>query len=59
MTMVAEGVETTKSGHALAAQQEVDMPITAEVFRVLFENKPPKEAIRDLMVRDPKPESGR
>jgi len=56
MTMVAEGVDTTKSGLALSQRQGVEMPITAEVHKVLFENKAPIEAIDDLMVRGPKPE---
>ncbi len=56
MTMIAEGVETTRSGHALALKHDIEMPITAQVYRVLFEGKPPLEAINDLMVRDPKSE---
>jgi glycerol-3-phosphate dehydrogenase (NAD(P)+) len=56
MTMVAEGVDTTRSGLALSQRQGIEMPITAEVHKVLFENKAPIEAIDDLMVRGPKPE---
>jgi glycerol-3-phosphate dehydrogenase (NAD(P)+) len=32
------------------------MPITAEIYRVLYENKDPKKAVRDLMTRSPKSE---
>jgi len=51
MTMVAEGVETTRSGYALAQKYEVEMPITNEVYQVLFNNKPPADAVGDLMGR--------
>lgn len=57
MVMVAEGVRTTASAHELAARESVDMPITDQMHEVLFEGKRPDEAIRDLMLRDPKPES--
>lgn len=56
MAMVAEGVETTRSCYALSCNLGVEMPITREVHRVLFEDKPPRDAITDLMVRDPKAE---
>jgi len=48
---VAEGVPTAKSAHQLAQQLGVELPITAEVFRVLFEKKPPLQAVRDLVGR--------
>lgn len=51
MQMVAEGVRTTKSAHALAEQLGVDMPITREVYAMLYEDKPPLEAVGDLMTR--------
>ena len=53
---VAEGVTTAKSAHALARKHQVEMPITAEVYRVLYEGKPPQQAVRDLMLREPKSE---
>jgi glycerol-3-phosphate dehydrogenase (NAD(P)+) len=56
MSMVAEGVQTTKSGYQLSERHQVEMPITQEVYHVLFKGKAPAEAINDLMVRDPKPE---
>jgi len=48
---VAEGVKTAKSAYHLAARIGVDMPITAEVYRVLYEGKPPRRAVEDLMHR--------
>jgi glycerol-3-phosphate dehydrogenase (NAD(P)+) len=57
MVMVAEGVRTTKSAVALARQHRIEMPITEQMHRVLFENRSPREAIGELMVRDPKPET--
>ena len=42
MTMVAEGVYTARSVHQRAMQMGVDMPITAEVYRVLYEGKDPR-----------------
>lgn len=59
MEMVAEGVPTTRSARALAAKQNIVMPITEEVYRMLFENKSPKRAVSDLMQRDLRPEEDR
>ena len=56
MTMVAEGVETTRAGYELSRLKSVEMPITKEVYKVLFENKPPGEAIWELMGRELKSE---
>jgi glycerol-3-phosphate dehydrogenase (NAD(P)+) len=56
MVMVAEGVETTKSVYQLAKKYDIEMPITAEVYKALFEDKSPREAVKDLMLRQLKPE---
>jgi glycerol-3-phosphate dehydrogenase (NAD(P)+) len=56
MTMVAEGVYTTRSVHDKAERMGIDMPITAEVFRVLYEGKNPLSAVTDLMTREPRSE---
>jgi glycerol-3-phosphate dehydrogenase (NAD(P)+) len=56
MKMVAEGVRTTRSAVDLAAKYNVPMPITTEVFQILFNGKNPKKAVFDLMNRDPKAE---
>jgi len=56
MTQVAEGVRTTRAALHLARRQGVEMPITEQVYAVLFEEKDPRVAIRDLMVRRPRGE---
>lgn len=56
MRMVAEGVKTARSVHALAQRMDVDMPICEQIYRVLYEDKDPVEAVRDLMDRDLKHE---
>jgi len=56
MAMVAEGVKTTKSAYQLSLRHKVEMPITEQVYKVLFEDKEPKKAIAELMTRDPKSE---
>ena len=56
MVMVAEGVKTTKSAFDLAKKFKVEMPITDEVYKKLFEEKNPKEAVFDLMTRGAKQE---
>jgi glycerol-3-phosphate dehydrogenase (NAD(P)+) len=53
MTMVAEGVYTTRSVHQKATRMGIEMPITAEVYRVLYEDKDPLTAVNDLMLREP------
>jgi len=58
MTMVAEGVYTARSVHERAQQMGVPMPITAEVYRMLYEDKDPRQAVQDLMLRAPKEEHG-
>lgn len=56
MGKVAEGVLTTKSVCTLADKHNVEMPIAREVYNTLFEDKPPLEAVNDLMMRTPKSE---
>lgn len=56
MVMVAEGVRTTRSVAELSAKLSVEMPICEQMNLVLFEGKPPREAIANLMMRDPRPE---
>ncbi len=51
MHMVAEGVATAKSVYHLARQLEVDTPICDEVYHVLHEGKPVKEAMKALLDR--------
>ncbi len=51
MQMVAEGVRTAKSAKELSERDDVDMPITREVYAMLYEDKPPLKAVGDLMAR--------
>lgn len=53
---VIEGIATCKSMVALAARHHVEMPITQAVYEVLFENKPVRRAMEELMMRRPKAE---
>ena len=52
--MVVEGVNSAKAAKILAEKYKIDMPIVQEVNQVLFEDKPAKEALADLMLRDKK-----
>lgn len=56
---VAEGVRTCKSAKDLADRQRIEMPITAEMYRVLYENESPRNAIHRLMTRSLKSEAAR
>ncbi len=56
MKMVAEGVATTASVYELAQRMHVEMPITTQVYKVLYEDKAPRTAIADLMTRELKAE---
>lgn len=57
--LVAEGIRTSKSANELAARHGIDMPITTEMFRVLYEDEPPRQAIQRLMSRSLKSEAAR
>lgn len=56
MRMVAEGVKTTQSAYSLAQRLKVDMPITEKVYQILYEDKPARHAVLELMNRDLKSE---
>ncbi len=56
MTMVAEGVETCKSVHQLAAKHHIDVPIANAVYNILFNEKDPIKVTNDLMSRGMKTE---
>ncbi len=49
---VAEGVRTAACAYALSRKLGVDMPLTGEVYSVLYEDKPVESAVRDLMARE-------
>ena len=56
MRMVAEGVNTTKAAYDLSKKMKVEMPITEQVYYILYQNKNPREAVTELMGRDLKVE---
>jgi glycerol-3-phosphate dehydrogenase (NAD(P)+) len=51
MKMVAEGVHTTISARRLSRAQNVEMPITNQIYQVLYRSKPARKALKDLMSR--------
>lgn len=53
---VAEGVKTSKSAQQISARHQIEMPITFEIYRVLYENEAPREALKRLMTRSLKAE---
>lgn len=56
VNMVVEGVYATKEAYKLAKKYNVEMPITQEVYSVLFEDKKARDAVFDLMTREQKNE---
>ena len=50
--MVVEGIYSAKAALALAKKYDVELPIIEEVNKVLFDDKPAKEGVKDLMVRE-------
>jgi glycerol-3-phosphate dehydrogenase (NAD(P)+) len=53
---VVEGVQTAREVQQLARQLEVDMPITEQVFKVLYKGKHPQQAVTNLLSREQKAE---
>lgn len=51
MNMVAEGVRTSKSAYELALREDVDLPITREVYMMLYHDKSTEEVLESLMMR--------
>ena len=54
--MVVEGITSTQIAHELSKQMHIDMPIVDKMYEVLYEDKEPTQAIRELMVRKKKNE---
>ncbi len=52
MDMVAEGIETTRSLHFLSQRENIEMPICEQIYKVLFEDIPPRHGILELMGRE-------
>lgn len=57
MQMVAEGVKTTLSAFQLAQKLEVEVPIIEQMYKILYQDKDPRQAVTDLMMRDLKAEA--
>ncbi|MBW1803465.1 MAG: glycerol-3-phosphate dehydrogenase, partial [Deltaproteobacteria bacterium] len=57
MNMVAEGVKTTLSAHELGKKMGVEMPITDQVYEILYHQKDPMKAVEELMGRKLKHET--
>jgi glycerol-3-phosphate dehydrogenase (NAD(P)+) len=51
IAQVVEGYSAAKATHFVAAREHVEMPLCEGVYRVLYENIPPAEAVRELMTR--------
>lgn len=56
MGMVVEGIRTTKVAHTISGKLNVQMPITQQLYQVLFEDLDPRTAVEALMGRDKKTE---
>jgi glycerol-3-phosphate dehydrogenase (NAD(P)+) len=56
MKMVAEGVKTTKAAYDMAKKYNVEVPIIEQNYAILYEDKPPIDAVQDLMSRTLKSE---
>ena len=56
--MVVEGVYSAKAAMGLAKKYDVELPIIEEVNKILFDNVPAKDALKALMLRDKKMETG-
>jgi glycerol-3-phosphate dehydrogenase (NAD(P)+) len=56
MTMVAEGVKTSRAVHLLAERLAVEAPLVTAIYKILYDGLAPKEAIKKLMARELKDE---
>jgi len=56
MSMIAEGVFTARSVHERSQAMGMPMPISGEVYRVWYEGKNPRQAVQELMLREPRSE---
>ena len=57
MATVAEGVPNTESIRSLAQREKIETPLIEEAYAVLYQGKDPREALTDLLSREPKPEA--
>ena len=58
IAQVIEGIGSAKTIYYLAQDHQVNMPITEQVYKVLYEGRSPKDAVHTLLNRTPKPELG-
>ncbi len=56
MTMVAEGIKTTRAAYQLSNRQQIEMPIVSQIYGILYEGCDPRQSVKDLMARDLKAE---
>jgi len=56
MKMVAEGIKTSLSAYRLAKKMGIEMPITTEVYHIIYKGKEPRRAVKDVMTRELKAE---
>ncbi|MBI3602466.1 MAG: NAD(P)-dependent glycerol-3-phosphate dehydrogenase [Candidatus Omnitrophica bacterium] len=57
MSMVAEGIVTSKAVYRLSRKMRIPMPIGEQVYKIIFEGKNPRKAMADLMTRQPRTEA--
>jgi glycerol-3-phosphate dehydrogenase (NAD(P)+) len=55
--MVVEGVAACRAAMKLSEKFQIDMPITREIYKILFEQKPPRDALKTLMCRQKRREN--
>ncbi|MBL7086500.1 MAG: glycerol-3-phosphate dehydrogenase, partial [Candidatus Cloacimonetes bacterium] len=56
MEMIAEGIKTTQAAYKLSKKMNVEMPITNEIYNILFNEFSPQEGLKRLMTRSAKSE---
>lgn len=56
ISQVVEGIGTAKSVYMLSQEHQVNMPITEQVYKVIYEGQSPRTAVQILMNRTPHPE---
>jgi len=56
-SMVAEGIRNSVSLTRLATRRDIEMPITQQMMAVMYEGKPPTQAVEELMTRALKAEA--
>ncbi len=52
-----EGISAAREAYFLSQKHQIEMPITEQVYHVLFNNLAPKQAVHNLLTRDQKPEN--